>query len=554
MKSLLSLGALLLAVCPAHAGSRLINGTVVENGAFREVVHITSNGAGCTATVVGPRVIVTAAHCSATGATAKFKIDGKEYQAKMTRSSLYPGKDHDVNLGVTEEDITGIDYASVGGKASSGMEITLLGYGCTEPGGHTAGDGKLRVGTTVVTGFSNYDMVSRKPGGAALCFGDSGGPAMVIDAKRGKHFLLGINSKGNIQDTNYDTRTDIDESQQFLKKFAEEKGVKICGVTDECGSTPPTPPAPTCTLAAQPASVKVGETVALTLTAAGETTAATIEGATVSVPTGSTSVTPTAAGSFTAHGTVTGPGGTGNCEATYVVEDKPPQPQVPTCTLTATPDHVKLGGAVTLELRSSAEATAATIGGDSVAVPVGKRTITTTKAGTFSVTGTATGAAGTGTCTTTYRVDDSSLPPNTPNLAVVPTYCGDNTITETKVTTVCLAVLKKDEHSDVKITQALLVRYSDATQEVMPIVSRLARPQSEGEITVKEDLMLYANASVKSSDFLVLDTRQAVLTSVPTGRHRRSGRDSVVPSAIEGRTMSGKYFLVDRLKPFGVSK
>ena len=48
-----------------------------------------------TATIVGPRVIVTAAHCANTGATATFKFNGANYSATITRSPDYQGKDHD---------------------------------------------------------------------------------------------------------------------------------------------------------------------------------------------------------------------------------------------------------------------------------------------------------------------------------------------------------------------------------------------------------------------------------------------------------------------------
>src|SRR5688572_9280240 len=79
--------------------TRLINGKPVDRGTWTEVVRITTGTSSCTATVVGPRVIVTAAHCANNGATSKFKIGEKEYSVKITRSSLYPAKDHDIAVG-----------------------------------------------------------------------------------------------------------------------------------------------------------------------------------------------------------------------------------------------------------------------------------------------------------------------------------------------------------------------------------------------------------------------------------------------------------------------
>ncbi len=213
--------------------NRLINGVPVKAGTFPQVVRINTNGSGCTATIVGRNVIITAAHCAATNAESTFKLGGKTYRAKMTRSPLYPGKDHDINLGVVSENLPGeIWPVSIGGIAEKGTSLTILGYGCTQVGGTGGNDGILRRGDSQITGFSNYDFVSKKAGGGALCYGDSGGPAMTEE--RGSLVLLGINSKGNIKDTNYNARLDSPESQAFLNQMADEKNLEICGINVYC--------------------------------------------------------------------------------------------------------------------------------------------------------------------------------------------------------------------------------------------------------------------------------------------------------------------------------
>jgi len=525
---------------------RLINGTPVQAGTFRDVVRIQSGGAACTATVVGPRVIVTAAHCANNGATATFSIDGKSYSATMTRSSLYPGKDHDVSLGLVSQDITGVEPASIGGTATVGLGITLLGYGCINVGGGGGNDGILRIGDSAITGFSAYDMVSRKANGAALCFGDSGGPAFLVEGSRRR--LLGINSKGNIKDTNYNTRLDITESKTFLTNYAQQNGVKICGVNQDCGGSPPPPPgAPTCSLTASPFKIKLGENVTISIVTQGQVTAATIEGASVGFPTGSKSLHPGSTGTFTAQGTVSGPGGQGTCQAQYTVDPQDPQPGKPSCSLAALPSEIQLGETLTLEMVSAGTISSATIDGFSVASPLGKRIIQPAQKGTFTANGTVSGTGGTGSCQAVYVVKDTGPPPpppETPNLAVVPSHCGDNTVIESKVSRVCLAVVKKDQGMlDIRVTQALLVIYSDATREVLPLLSRRPRPKPQGDLLSKEDLTLYANGSVAATDYQVLDTRAAVLTVT----------DTQVPVAVEGRTVKGRYFLVENLKSHGIS-
>jgi hypothetical protein len=149
----------------------------------------------------------------------------------MTRSALYPQTDHDIALGVTQNEIQ-VEPASIGGEAVTGLDIILLGYGCTQVGGGGGNDGILRWGESRVTRFSGYDMVSSKQGGSALCFGDSGGPAFtMVDGKRR---LLGVNSKGNIKNTNYNARLDTKASKDFAARFSENNHVDICGVNTTC--------------------------------------------------------------------------------------------------------------------------------------------------------------------------------------------------------------------------------------------------------------------------------------------------------------------------------
>jgi hypothetical protein len=393
-KTLVGLNALLIALFGivsqnAAAGSRLINGKPVDPGTWKEVVRIRADGAGCTATVVGPRTIITAAHCAKTGGTATFAIDGKNYSAVMTRSPIYPGQDHDVSIGIVTPEITGITPASIGGTASQGLGLTLLGYGCINPGGGGGNDGVLRIGESTIVEFSGYDMVSRKAGGAALCFGDSGGPAFVMNGT--KKYLLGINSKGNIQDTNYNTRLDHQESTKFIQGYAQQNSVQICGINLNCdgGSGDP---APTCTLSASPSTIKVGESTTIALAGSGKITSAKIDGSSVTFPTGSISKVGSSAGTFTVQAEVTGPGGVGSCSASYTVQNGP-GPGAPVCTHTANPSSIKKGESLTLEIAIQGQASSATIEGTPVSVVGGKKIVTPNSTGVFTASANATGPA-----------------------------------------------------------------------------------------------------------------------------------------------------------------
>ena len=87
-----------------------------------------------------------------------------------------------------------------------------------------------------------------------------------------------------------------------------------------------------------------------------------------------------------------------------------------------------------------------------------------------------------------------------------------------------------------------VVTYTNATREVLPILSKKQQP-GDGTAHVKENLTLYSNTAVKSGDFMVLDTRQAVMTKMANAE---------VPVSIEGRTAKGNYFLVEQLKAHNI--
>jgi len=524
-------------VTPAYAGKivpTLINGKPVAAGTWEEVVYIRSSGGSCTATVVGPRVIITAAHCATTGSSVTFNHSGKKYTAKMTRSSLYPGKDHDVSLGLLTEDIVSAKPKTIGGIASKGLGITLLGYGCINEGGGGGNDGILRIGESVITGFSGYDIVSSSPpSGAALCFGDSGGPAFIADKGEDGAVLIGINSKGNISDTNYNTRLDSTESQSFLRTFATNNRVDICGINGVVCTDEPNPPAATCKLTANPQNFLLGESVTLSMTAT-NATSGDIDGASVSVPSGSKLVTPSATGTFTARGRVDGKGGSGTCEATYTVTNTPPPGDRPTCTLSAVPQRVKLGENITIEIIVQGKADYASIDGASVTFPTGKSIITTKLKGDFSSNGFVRGAGGSSNCYADYTVIDDGIPipPSAPAYTITTSNCGTNILASSGIKSVCIGVVKKASATEaLSIQSVLLLTYSDGAKETMPVLS------TKVDSSTQETWTLYSNKTVLSQNFQVLDTKTATLTKNSSGAY----------TAIEGRSARGNYYIVESM-------
>lgn len=216
----------------------LINGTPVDpnNETYHPVVRIKTGSSGCTGVVIGPKVLLTAAHCGGNGATTVFMGGSTEYRAKIERHPIYPGKDLDISLALLDKEWAYSTPASVDvNKIGLGQTVTLLGYGCTKPGGGGGNDGILREGDTKTTRYSNFDVVSQIKGGAALCFGDSGGPAFTKDSPRR---VWGVNSKGNIKDTNYNAGLYHKEVKDFFERFSQKHNVEICGFNKDCDKPP----------------------------------------------------------------------------------------------------------------------------------------------------------------------------------------------------------------------------------------------------------------------------------------------------------------------------
>jgi hypothetical protein len=134
--------------------------------------------------------------------------------------------------------VTGIPYENLNTDPTAvkvGDEILLTGYGCVRQGGGGGNDGTYRIGEAKVSKVGkgdsakgDNDIVAKN--GAALCFGDSGGPAFkYLDAGKTKRVMISINSRGNIRDTSYLSSVSTPRAKGFISIWSAAKGVKLCG-------------------------------------------------------------------------------------------------------------------------------------------------------------------------------------------------------------------------------------------------------------------------------------------------------------------------------------
>jgi secreted trypsin-like serine protease len=276
MRLLVFLSAALVACC-ADVGtnnSAIVGGqpdTTTDGVVMLQIVG-TDAYAVCTATVVSPHVLVTAAHCvdpahePAVGGTPTLRVFVGDDFAKQKPSDFHAvkttatdptytflgigTKGHDVGIVVTSDALDGVaaipyvraplDPSIVGGA------VRLVGYGETVPNDYTTIAVRESATTTVAT-LSPNEVVTANvlPSG---CHGDSGGATLMsVD---GVDTLVSVISHGDTLDdcggASYTERVDLESDfiDAFVNQYdpgflpAPDAGADDGG--DEASAEPPT--------------------------------------------------------------------------------------------------------------------------------------------------------------------------------------------------------------------------------------------------------------------------------------------------------------------------
>jgi secreted trypsin-like serine protease len=221
--------------------------------------------AACTSALIGPQVMLTAAHCVPSNGKVTIRFSNKNYDTKCTQHSRY-GNDASADFALCKlnqpfSGPTGFQFETVdtsGMDAMLNQKIILTGFGCiSDIVGAGPSDNQYRIASNNIDETSSSPAQRRGPQYYAgkennnlftvddpqlanLCPGDSGGPAFRLSADGGNltsRVIVGVNSRvfyRNALRTSCGSSMIAATGGPDFRKWAEDwtksNGVAACGI------------------------------------------------------------------------------------------------------------------------------------------------------------------------------------------------------------------------------------------------------------------------------------------------------------------------------------
>lgn len=228
-------------------------GTIVNTKLWPASFVSKSDSETCTSTLIGPRVLITAAHCVGEAKKASITYtNGKVFTGTCSRYPEWSDKQPSADFALCHMDapvkMPGLQYEFISLdklKITKNQELVAGGYGCTDLETQTIEEPPLfRVGSLFVdkppgSMFSWPNWIATRPGVAGsatfVCPGDSGGAVYIVRNSGARAVVAVISAVGAEKGqsnymVSYLAAISSDAGTNFIGDWLKKTKAQVCGI------------------------------------------------------------------------------------------------------------------------------------------------------------------------------------------------------------------------------------------------------------------------------------------------------------------------------------